>query len=83
MFVTSLIKKKKTNSIILNYDHKSDYLFQWYKQLIAESLGKKGKGLLPIISTLPKDNHSLMQYYLDGHQKAFYTFFQIVIFFIE
>ena len=24
---------------------------------------------------MPKDNHSLMQYYLDGQQKAFYTFF--------
>ena len=36
--------KKKFNSIIINYDHKSDYLFRWYQQLVAESLGKKGKG---------------------------------------
>ena len=68
-------KKKKYNSIIINYDHKSDYLFQWYQQLVAESLGKKGRGILPIISTMPKDNHSVMQLYLDGFKNNFFTFF--------
>ena len=68
-------KKKKYNSIIVNYDHKSNYLFQWYQQLVAESLGKKGKGILPIISTMPKDNHSVMQLYLDGFKNNFFTFF--------
>ena len=68
-------KKKKYNSIILNYDQKSNYLFQWYQQLVAESLGKKGKGILPIISTMPKDNHSVMQLYLDGFKNNFFTFF--------
>jgi len=67
--------KNKTNSIILNYDENSTDLFYWYQQLIAESLGKKNKGLLPIISTLPKDNHSLMQSYLDGPKNNFFTFF--------
>ncbi len=69
------LKKKKINSIILNYDEKAESLFNWYQQLIAESLGKKGKGLLPIISTLPKDNHSVMQLYLDGFKNNFFTFF--------
>jgi len=71
----SLLKKKKFNSIIINYDEKSDNLFRWYQQLIAESLGKRKKGLLPIISTMPKDNHSVMQHYLDGTQNNFFTFF--------
>ena len=35
------LKKKKFNSIILNYDEKSQDLFSWYQQLVAESLGKK------------------------------------------
>jgi len=69
------LKQKKFNSIILNYDEKSNNLFKWYQQLIAESLGKKGKGILPIISTMPKDNHSLMQLYLDGPKNNFFTFF--------
>ena len=70
-----LVKKKKFNSIILNYDSSSNNLFNWYQQLIAESLGKKGKGILPMISSMPKDNHSLMQLYLDGPKNNFFTFF--------
>ena len=71
-----LIKKGYTNSIILNYDEEAENLFKWYQQLIAESLGKKSKGLLPVISTMPKDNHSLLQLYLDGPKKNFFTFFE-------
>ncbi len=71
------VKKKKNNSIILNYDENSDDLFKWYQQLVGESLGKKQKGIFPFISTMPKDNHSLMQLYLDGPQKNFFTFFGI------
>ena len=71
----SLVNKGKYLSVILNYDHKSENLLKWYQQLLAESLGKKSKGILPIISTMPKDNHSLMQFYLDGPKKIFYTFF--------
>ena len=72
------VKNKKFNSIILNYDQRSQELFKWYQQLLAESLGKKSKGLLPIISTMPKDNHSLMQLYLDGPKNNFYTFFDVL-----
>ena len=71
------IKKKKFNSIIINYDEKSESLFKWYQQLIAESLGKKKKGLLPVISNMPKDNHSIMQLYLDGFKNNFFTFFYV------
>ena len=75
--ILTLVKQKKLNSIILNYDENSDNLFKWYQQLVAESLGKKSKGILPIISTMPKDNHSLMQLYLDGPKNNFYTFFSV------
>ncbi len=73
--VLELIRKKKFNSVILNYDETADNFLKWYQQLVAESLGKKRKGILPIISTMPKDNHSLMQLYLDGPKNNFYTFF--------
>ena len=69
------LSKKKTNSIILNYDYKANEFFNWYRQLVAESLGKKGKGIHPIISLMPQDNHSLMQYYLDGTKNNFFTFY--------
>ena len=73
----SLVKKRKSNSIILNYDENSDNFFKWYQQLISESLGKKSKGILPIISSMPKDNHSLLQLYLDGPKNNFFTFFSV------
>jgi len=71
------LKKKKYNSVILNYDKDSEDLFKWYQQLVGESLGKKQKGAFPIISTMPKDNHSLMQLYLDGPKNNFFTFFSV------
>ncbi len=73
----NLIKKKKFNSVIINYDNKSKDLFSWYQQLIAESLGKNNTGLLPVISNMPKDNHSVMQLYLDGFKNNFFTFFYV------
>ena len=73
--ILALNKRNITNSIILNYDDRSNNLFYWYQQLVAESLGKKNKGILPIVSTMPRDNHSLMQYYLDGVKNNFFTLF--------
>ena len=73
--IFSLTNNKKSNSVLLNYDESSSDLLYWYQQLVAESLGKKSKGIFPIISRMPQDNHSLMQLYLDGKKNNFYTFF--------
>ena len=73
--ILKFVKQGKFNSILLNYDKSSENLFKWYQQLVAESLGKKSKGIVPIISNMPKDNHSLLQLYLDGPKKNFFTFF--------
>ena len=74
--ILKFVKEKKFNSIILNYDKNSENLFKWYQQLVAESLGKKSKGILPIISSMPADNHSMLQLYLDGPKNNFFTFFK-------
>ena len=63
------------NSVILNYDSQLNNLSLWHQQLVAESLGKKGKGVTPIVSACPKDHHSLLQLYLDGPKDKFFTFF--------
>ena len=76
--IFSFHQKKKNNSVILNYDENSNNLFYWYQQLVAESLGKSSKGILPIVSPVPKDNHSVMQLYLDGFKKNFFTFFYVM-----
>ena len=75
--LSNLHNQGKKNSIILNYDESSNELFYWYQQLVAESLGKASKGILPIVSLVPKDNHSVMQLYLDGFKNNFFTFFYV------
>ena len=74
--LVKILKSKKFNSLILlNYAPNLKKLLYWCQQLIAESLGKQGKGLLPVISNAPKDHHSLLQLYLDGPKdKLFYIF---------
>ena len=74
--LSHIYRHKKINSIImLNYAPEINDFLYWCQQLIAESLGKKGKGIIPIISQAPKDHHSLMQLYLDGPKdKLFYIF---------
>jgi len=46
----------------------------WYRQLLAESLGKKGTGLFPTISEGSKDLHSLQQYFVGGKQNVQHEF---------
>ncbi len=74
--LTEIINEKKFKSLIfINYSPKLEKFLFWCQQLIAESLGKKNKGLLPIVSNAPKDHHSLLQLYLHGPKdKIFYIF---------
>ena len=74
--LSHIYKYKKINSIImLNYAPEVNNFLYWCQQLVAESLGKKGMGILPVISPAPRDHHSLMQLYLDGPKdKLFYIF---------
>ncbi len=74
--LAKILQKKKLKTLIFfNYVPQLNQFLYWNQQLIAESLGKKGKGFLPIISPAPKDHHSLLQLYLDGPEdKLFYVF---------
>ncbi len=74
--LASILKENKINNLIfINYLPEIKKTLLWNQQLIAESLGKKRKGFLPVISTAPKDHHSLLQLYLDGpRDKLFYIF---------
>ncbi len=72
-FTYTLNSMKIYNSVILNYDSGLNDLGYWYQQLVAESLGKKNKGINPVMSFGPKDHHSLLQLYLDGPKDKFFT----------
>lgn len=76
--LANLINSKKvSNLIMLNYAPELEKFLYWCQQLIAESLGKKNKGFLPLISTAPKDHHSLLQLYLDGPKDKIFQIFSI------
>ena len=74
--LANLLKKKKYKTLVfLNYSPELKEFLYWCQQLIAESLGKKNLGFMPVISNCPKDHHSLLQLYLDGPKdKIFYIF---------
>jgi len=74
--LSNVYKNKKINSIVLlSYAPELNKFLYWCQQLIGESLGKNGKGMLPVVSSAPKDHHSLLQLYLDGPKdKLFYIF---------
>lgn len=70
-----LHSRKYNNLVLLNFSPELEKFLFWYQQLIAESLGKKKMGFMPVVSNAPKDHHSLLQLYLDGPKdKIFYIF---------
>ena len=76
--LSKVYNSKKINSLILlNYCQGLEYFLLWCQQLIAESLGKRGKGIVPFISVGPRDHHSLLQLYLDGPKDNFFYIFSL------
>lgn len=49
-------------------------LSHWYRQLVAESLGKDRTGITPLASLGAVDQHSMLQLYNDGPADKQYTF---------
>ena len=75
-YLSRLLNSKNYNNLIfLNYSPELEKFLFWCQQLIAESLGKKNKGFLPVISNVPKDHHSLLQLFLDGPKDKIFIFF--------
>ncbi len=61
------LEKNNYNQLILfSYIPKWATLGPWFVQLWAESLGKAGKGTMPIAATGVTDQHSIQQMFLDG-----------------
>ncbi len=70
---TLYLKRKPIyNNFFFSNDLES--LGKWYRQLLAESIGKNNKGITPIISIGTTDLHSMAQLYLDGPRDKFTTF---------
>ena len=66
--------KGLTTHVNFVFHPKLESLGKWWVQLTAESLGKEGKGITPLVSVGTNDLHSLVQLYLDGPNDKFYNF---------
>ncbi|AEF97265.1 glucose-6-phosphate isomerase [Methanotorris igneus] len=72
-----MYKKRKNISVIMPYAERLYKFGMWYRQLWAESLGKDGIGQTPLVSLGAKDQHSLLQLYMDGPKDKIVTFIRV------
>ncbi len=65
-------------TIMVNFVYSKNLvpLSEWISQLVAESLGKKGLGITPIVSKGPPSQHSQLQLYKEGPADKFYLFYR-------
>lgn len=71
----TLLAAKKNILVNIGYLQAFFPFMEWYCQITAESLGKKGLGFTPTKGIGPNDQHSMFQLYLDGPQDKLITFF--------
>lgn len=57
---------KKTTRVLAVWSKKLESLGLWYDQLLAESLGKQGRGPTPLTCTMTRELHSRGQQHQDG-----------------
>jgi len=73
--IVGLANRRKINtSVLMPYSDRLRCFGLWYRQLVAESLGKNGKGILPINAMGIVDQHSQLQLFLDGPRDKIVTF---------
>lgn len=63
--------------MFVTYEPQLNCLGEWFKQLMGESEGKDGKGILPDSATFSTDLHSLGQFIQEGKKVLFETLLQI------
>lgn len=64
-------------SVIMPYADRLGRLADWYVQLWAESLGKNGQGTCPIAAVGPLDQHSQLQFFMDGPPELWVTVLRV------
>ncbi len=60
--------------VLFYYSQRLWNLSRWIAQLVAESLGKEGKGITPLVCEGPADQHSYLQLFMEGPDDKFYVF---------
>ena len=59
------------------FEPRLDYFAKWWIQAFAESEGKEGKGLYPVVSSNSEDLHSIGQFIQQGSPILFETFIEV------
>lgn len=70
-------KKKRRINVIVPYADGLKSLGEWFCQLWAESLGKRGVGLTPYPSLGATDQHSQLQLWMEGHEDKVIIFIRV------
>ena len=63
--------------MFVTYEPQLSMLSEWWKQLLGESEGKDGKGILPDSATFSTDLHSLGQFIQQGSKVLYETIFKV------
>lgn len=72
-----LSQKGKIITVMMPYAQKLIRLADWYRQLLAESIGKDGKGLTPVNALGVTDQHSQSQLYNEGPNDKLIIFIEV------
>ena len=65
--------------LFVAYEPQLAMLAEWWKQLLGESEGKDGKGILPDSANFSTDLHSLGQFIQEGKKVLFETILEVEI----
>ncbi len=74
-FVIKSYNHGRTNNVFMCYSSKLEKFQEWIAQLYAESSGKDGKGITPLLAKGTVDQHSQLQLYAGGPDDKCYTIF--------
>ena len=71
------LTQQKNTTIFMPYTDRLQSLAYWHRQLWAESLGKEGKGIIPVPAKGAVDQHSQLQLYLQGPKDKSYSLLHV------
>ncbi|MBN2096156.1 glucose-6-phosphate isomerase [Candidatus Peregrinibacteria bacterium] len=72
-------KKEKGMTVLMPYSSRLFRMGDWYRQLLAESIGKKSTvGPTPITALGTTDQHSQLQLYCEGPANKWFIFFRVL-----
>lgn len=67
-------RKGRCTNVNFFFHPELESLGKWYSQILAESIGKDGVGITPIVALGSTDLHSLGQLFVGGPRDKFFTF---------